>query len=50
MPTQKFVSDVCRNFVHNCQTWKKPRYPIGKWKNKPWYITNIVIEKKCVGV
>ena len=27
MPTQKFVSDVCRNFVHNCQTWKNPRCP-----------------------
>ena len=35
MPTQKFVSDVCRNFVHNCQTWKKPRYPaVVKWLNK----------------
>ena len=31
--------DVCRKFVHNCQTWKKPRCPtVDAWINKWCYI------------
>ena len=38
-PHKNLYVDVCRNFVHICQTWKKPKCPaVGKWINKWWYI------------